>query len=310
MMKTNLTALVCLLLAGCGWDEGLLIQNLHGRVFISKDLLTREVLNEDGTTSTIGPDVRLIGPVYLGLYSGILPANTIERYPYPEVGPQYLEDVGGNTYPYGGTTIGDLRYPCLSNLVCKLTSGRFVDYDSMVTWFNGVGQPIVDESNQPVTDGAYLQQTCFQLLDVTSDKEVRLTAYEDVNGDGKLDEKDLDFVDNGDGYYAANFTIWQQQFYWDQNQENCTPGTDCKGFSLWGWMDAPAVTDYSFSTCDPDSGFLNTWYNSNFQGGAAFVDTLNFPSTYVAAGDVAATEGYEWDDIYAEPDLYLDFVVQ
>jgi len=309
-MRTLTRALFFLSLGGCGWNESILIQNLHGRVFISQDLLTREISNDDGSTQTIGPDVRLIGPVFLGLYSSIFHENVLQRYPYPSVGPQYLDDVPGNTYPYGGTTIGDLRYACLNTLTCKMTSGRFQTYDSMIDWFNEVGVPIKDENNEPIEDGTYIQQTCFQLLSVTSDSEIRLTAYEDRNGDGKIDEKDLDFVDDGDGNYVADFTIFQQEMFWDQNQENCTPGKDCKGFSLWGWMDSPSTADYTFSTCDASQGFRATWYNSNFSGGTVHRDVLNFPSTYIAPGDVTASDGFVWSNMYDEPDLYLDFVVQ
>jgi hypothetical protein len=62
-------------------------------------------------------------------------------------------------------------------------------------------------------------------------------------------------------------------------------------------MDAPSTVDYTFSTCDPAQGYRATWYDSNFTGGTAYRDTLNFPSTYIATGDVAATEGYVWSDI-------------
>ncbi|MEQ1565576.1 MAG: hypothetical protein ABMA64_08060 [Myxococcota bacterium] len=295
---------------GCSWDEGLLIRNMRGRVFVPVEAITRDIQDADGNTVTIGPDIKLMGPVYLGVFPSVAPANVIERFPHPEVGPQYIDGVSGDAYPYGGTTVGDLRYPCLDFLTCKLVSGRYVDYDEMIDWFKTVGQPIVDPSGAEVEDGEYIQQTCFDLLAVTSDSEIRLTAYEDRNDDEKIDKLDLDFVDNGDGYYVADFTLWQQEFFWDQNQENCTPGEDCTGFSLWGWMDAPSTTTYQYTTCNPASGFINNWYNSNFYGGAAYVDTLNFPSTYITDGDYTAPEGHVWSDIYEEPDLYLDFVVQ
>lgn len=295
-------------LSGCAYDEGLLIANLKGRVMIPKEAATRTILDADGVPQVV-EDVRLIGPVYLGVFPSVLPANTIARYPHPEIGPQYLTDVQGNTYPYGGTTVGDLRYPCLEFLKCKMTSGRFTDYDNIIDWFEFVGQPIKDSTGEIITDGRFLQQTCFELLAVTSDKEVRLTAYIDKNGDGALDSLDLDFVKEGD-YYVADFTLWQQDFYWDQDQENCTPGLDCDGFSLWGWMDAPSTTEYSYSTCDADAGFVNPWYDAQFPGGASFSDTLNFPSKYIADGDWTATEGYVWRDIYDEPDLFLDYPVQ
>lgn len=294
-------------LQGCAYDEGLLIANLKGRVFLPQEAAQRTIVLEDGTQETI-EDVRLIGPVYLGLFPSVYPANVVERYPHPEIGPQYLADVQGNTYPYGGTTLGDIRYPCFEFLKCKVTSGRYVDYDSIVDWFELIGQPIKDAGGEEVTDGEFLRQTCFELLSVTSDREVRLVA-EDRNDDATVDALDLDFVKEGD-YYVGEFTIWQQDFFWDQEQENCTPGVDCDGFSVWGWMDTPSTTEYVYSTCDPDLGFVNPWYNAQFPGGASFVDTLNFPSKYISDGDYTASEGYVWRDIYDEPDLYFDFLVQ
>jgi hypothetical protein len=298
---------------GCQWDEGLIIRNMRGRVFIPYEAMTRDIQDEDGNLVTIGPDPKLIGPVYLGLFPSVFPADVIERYPHPEVGPQYLDGIQGNAYPYGGTTIGDLRYPCLDFLTCKIASGRFVDWTDLLEWFRTIGQPIVDPDGQPVDDGEFIQQTCFDLLAVTSDREVQITAFDDRNDDGKLDKLDLDFVDNGDGYYVGEFTFWQQDYFWDVDQQEktgCTPGKDCTGFSLWGWMDAPSTTSYQYNTCNPEIGFLNNWYNSNFYGGASYLDTLNFPSSYITDGDWTAKEGYVWKDIYAEPDIYLDFLVE
>jgi hypothetical protein len=168
---------------------------------------------------------------------------------------------------------------------------------------------VEDASGGIIVNGDEIQQTCFELLSVTSDAEIRLTAYEDKNGDGLLDALDLDFVEDGD-YFVADFTLWQQDFFWNQDQEDCTPGLDCDGFSVWGWMDAPSTIGYTYSTCDEEAGFVNPWYDAQFAGGGAFADTLNFPAKYIADGDWTASEGYVWKDIYAEPDIYLDFAVQ
>lgn len=304
-----LSVLLPMVLAGCGYQEGLLIQNLRGRVFIPKDAVTRDVVRADGSTETIGPDIKLLGPVYLGLYPSVFEANVIERYPHPEIGPQFLDDVQGDAYPYGGTTIGDLRFSCLEFLTCKVTSGRFLDYQELIDWFKLVEQPITDAAGAEVTDSSFLQQTCYDLLNATSDDEVRITAYEDRNEDGTIDRGDLDFIEEGD-FYVGEFTLWQQEHFSDSNQENCTPGEDCTGFSLWGWMDAPSEGRYQFASCDETAGYQNTLYNADFFGGAPYTNLLNFPSTYITPGDWVATEGYVWSDIYDQPDLYIDFPVQ
>src|SRR5262249_26235407 len=142
--------------------------NMKGRVLVPKDATTRTIVREDGSEEVIPPDVKLIGPVYLGLYPSIYPANVIERFPHPEVGPQYLEDVPGDAYPYGGTPIGDMRFPCFEFLTCKLSSGRFLDYQEIVDWFAFLDQPVVDAAGAPVTDGDFIRQTCYDLLNVTA----------------------------------------------------------------------------------------------------------------------------------------------
>ncbi|MEQ1500865.1 MAG: hypothetical protein ABMB14_01475 [Myxococcota bacterium] len=281
---------------GCSYDEGLLIQNLTGRVLVPKEAATRSIAFSDGSTQTI-TDVRLLGPVYLGVFPSVAPENVIERYPHPTVGPQYREDVAGDAYPYGGTTVGDFRFACFEYLTCKVTTGRYSSYQDLVDWFKLIEQPITDASGTEVTSGEFIRQTCFDLLDVTSDEEVRLVG-------------DLDFEDDGGDYFVADFTLWQQEFFWDQAQENCTPGTDCTGFTLWGWMDAPSTSSYQFSTCDPSVGFQNEEYNADFFGGAPYSNVLNFPATYISAGDYVAGEPYVWNDLYAQPDLILDFAVQ
>lgn len=296
---------------GCAYEEGLLIQNLKGRVFVPKEAATREIAQADGSTVTL-TDPRLIGPVYLGLYPSILPENVAAAYPHPEVGPQFKDGVPGDTYPYGGTTVGDLRFACFEALACKTTSGRFVDYQDILDWFNLINQPIVDAAGTPVDSAEFIRQTCYDILNVTADDEVRITAYEDRNEDGKIDAGDLDFVEDGD-FYVAEFTLWQQEYFWDQNQEDCTPGTDCRGFSLWAFMDAPSSLSYQFSTCDPSLGFQNQEYNNEFFGGAPFANLLNFPATYITEGDWTSRGGddaYVWEDVYDQPDIYLDFPVQ
>lgn len=295
--------------SGCVFDEGLLIENLTGTVSVPVDAATRSFIDADGNLQTL-TDVRLIGPVFLGLYPSIEEPNVIDRYPHPEVGPQYLEGIQGDAYPYGGTAVGDVRFACLEFLACKVTSGRFVDWDDMVDWFKLIQEPITDSAGRTIDDGEFLKQTCYDLLNVTSDAETRITVYEDRNLDGAMDALDLDFVlDDAGEYFVGEFTMWQQEMFYDQDQEDCTPGVDCKGMSLWGWMDAPSQSSFQYTTCDPSTGFDVEVYDAEFFGGQLETDLLNFPSQYISDGDWVSGTAFQWDDKDAEPNLVLDFEV-
>jgi hypothetical protein len=278
---------------GCGFDEDLVIENMRGKVVVPAAAATREFLRADGSVDVV-EDVRLIGPVYLGLYPSVLPAEAVERYPHPEQGPQYIANTPGDAYPYGGTTIGDLRYACFEELACKVTSGRFLDFDALVTWFNDVLEvPITDASGAQVESGEFIRQTCYQLLDVTSDAEIQITAV-DKNEDEKITEIDLDFVKRDDGDYEAEFTLWQQEYL--------------KDFALWAFMDSPDPGTAKFTTCNPSEGVNETEYANDFIGGRVNEDVLNLPSAYITEGDWVS-DGYVWKDVFANPELYIDFEV-
>ncbi|MEO0602780.1 MAG: hypothetical protein AAF211_15160, partial [Myxococcota bacterium] len=241
-MKTTTTypfLWAALLLAqGCAFDEGLIIENLRGTVSVPVEAATRSIQDEEGNFVELEADARLIGPVYLGLYSKIEPENVIEEYPHPETGPQFQPGQAGDAFPYGGTTVGDLRFACLPSLSCRLTSGRFEDWDSIVDWFRLLDTPLTDVNGFEVPNGEFLRQVCYDFLNVTSDAETRVTAFEDNNNDGEINALDLDFQREGE-FFVADFEMLQQEQFFDQEQDDCTPGVDCRGFSLWGWMDAP-----------------------------------------------------------------------
>lgn len=299
-----------LLLQACAYDEQLVIENLHGTVHIPAEATIREVVAEDGSVVTLPPDIRAIGPVYLGLYPSITEAGVIERYPYPEIGPQFIDGVPGDAYPYGGTTMGDLQFACLQSLACLVVNDRYLSYDSMLEWFQTIGVEVTDGNGDPVGSGEYIRQTCFDVFNVNSDKEVRLLPT-DKDGDDKITEKDLDFqFDDQANEWVGRFEIRQQELFYDQNQKDCTPGEDCRAMQLWGWMDTPANKTYKYKTCDTTEGFAQQIYNVSFQGGRVYPDVLNFPTKYIESGDYVASGGFEWKDVYDEPDIYFDFVVQ
>ncbi len=324
--QTSLTLVSLLaissLVGGCKYQEGLIINNMKGTIVVPGSAAVKIVADENGEPVPLPPDVANIGPVYVGVFPSVHPANVIDSFPHPEVGPQYQDGVEGDTYPYGGTTVGDLRFACFQALSCKVVSGRFVDYDAMAVWFNDVlGQPIISADNQNVTSGELIRQTCFDLLEVTSDEEVRITVFEDTNGDDKLNELDLDFVLNEEtGDYEGEFTLWQQDFHWDQNEERekqCEPGVDCTGFSVWAFADQPDPTNGRFTACEDDDqqGFEVEEYNHDFFGGRVVADVLNKPTQYVTAGDLVSDQhfmggdwmdgAYVWKDVYDRPKIRL-----
>lgn len=290
MRLTALASVALLVLPACSFDEGIIVEDMTGRIIVPREAATRTMPNGE----TVEGDVRLIGPVYLGLYPNV--RDDIFSYPHPEIGPSFSEDSPGDTYPYGGTSVGDIRYPCLQALVCRTTAGRFVDYDDILDWFNTYYEdPITDAFGNEVQTGELIRQTCYERLRVTSDAEVRITAYEDKNDDGVIDTSDLEFVENADGDFEAEFTMYQQEFF--------------EGFQLWGWMDSPAEVDGRLNSCDSSEGFLDAEYANRFRGGRPQRDLLNFPSVYIQEGDWVANTPHIYSSVEDEVVITLDLEV-
>lgn len=291
-MRTTLIGLAAVAgLVGCTFDEGLIIEDMTGTVVVPREAATRQMPGDaEGETTT---DVRLIGPVVLGFYPDV--RDDIYSYPHPEVGPAFSQDVSGDAYPYGGTTVGDIRHPCLSDLRCRVTSGRFLDYDSILDWFRDKYQtPIVDADGEEVQTGEFIRQTCFERLFYTTDEEIRLVA-EDENEDGVIDTSDLQFVENADGDFEAEFIVYQQEFF--------------PGMKLWGWMDSPNLVNGVLNTCNEQDGFNDVQYNDSFSAGVQYTNLLNFPDEYIQEGDWVASEGFEYTTVNDEVRLVLDFEV-
>lgn len=290
--------LLVLVAAGCQYDEGMIIRDMKGTVRLPPEAAQRTIDIGDGTTRDLD-DVRLIGPVYLGLYPSV--KDGLFKYPHPEMGPVFEAGIPGDTYPYGGTSIGDINFPCLEFLKCKVVSGRFVDFDQLVDWFNNqIEQPITGPDGTTVQSGEYIEDYCLDLLNYADESELRLTAS-DKNDDGNVDANDLDFVQAGDGWWEAEFTLWQQEYF--ASEDGAT------GFTLWGWMDAPSESTYKFSTCDPEEGRYIEEYNVEMYGGRPYRDLLNFPSVYIAQGDYT-TAGYVYQSPDDEPVLELNIPVE
>jgi len=283
-------SLVAIGASGCAFDERLVVEDMKGRIIVPAEAATRVMANGE----EVANDPRLVGPVYLGLYPNV--RTDQYGYPHPELGPSLGEGLTGDTYPYGGTSVGDFRFPCVQDLVCRVTSGRFVDFDEMLGWFGDYYQdPITTSTGEAITTGEFIRQTCFETLRVTSDEEIRLTAYVDKNEDGNLDKLDLEFVENADGNLEAEFTVFQQEFV--------------PGFKLWAFMDAPAQVDGRFSSCDPTQGTNGGQYVDEFQGGRPFRFLLNRPDFYITEGDWVTSEPHEYNSVDDEVTITLDWKV-
>lgn len=301
--------------AGCFADAP--IFDLDLRVVIPKEAATAEVavrrdtidpttgnvVDSQVTLQTFENDLRMLGPVYIGLYADVV--TDLEAYPTPIRGAAFQSVVGeeGESYPYGGTSIGDFRFACARALACRVVSGRYETYDDIVDFFTkDLGNEIFDAYGEPITTGARLKSACYEILNATSDDEVRLTAYRDNNDDGEIDKKDLDFTKDANGDWVTTVRLWQQEFF--------------PGFKPWAFLDTPASsgnsgrqTAFGFTTCNPEAGFRSSQYAATFNAGVSYNDILNRPYRRIAADDWVSSAEISWEDPYVVPELVLDFKV-
>lgn len=255
------------LLVGC-FQENLPQVDIRGTVVLPRAAATRTVpIVEDG--QIVGneevTDIRLVGPIFVGAYSGM--DTTSFTYPHPAMGP-VIAGEPGNSFPYGGTTVGRYDFACYEFLGCKVTTGRFKDYADVLDYFNNMlDTPVVDTHGNPVTSADTFQQYCYDYFDITSDKELSFIGP-------------TDFTENADGDFEAPFVMPHTTFV--------------EGMSLWGFMDAPVVdivdplNNGTFSSCDVDAGRQYVEYDMDFEEGAPYFDVLNIPSYYVGFGDWVA----------------------
>lgn len=273
---------ILLAAAGCAYQETLPEKDLSGTVVLPAAALTRTLF--DGSTVT---DPRLIGPVFLGAFAGM--DNISFNYPHPSMGPIITPDVPGDTYPYGGTTVGRYDFACYEALACKVVTGRFESYDDILDYFaNSMNNPVEDSDGNEVVNGTTFQQECFDYFYATSDAEMAFLG-------------DLDFKENSDGDWEAEFVM---------------PHTlVVDGMVLWGWMDAPAIdlanpdNSGGFSSCTTSGGRETNEYDQQFYEGRVYYDVLNTPSTYITTGDWIS-QGTESEVIHSEDDhpvVRMDF---
>ena len=252
-----------LALSGCSFDEGLRERDITGMVRIPVEALTTlELIDPDGTPIVqdgftvdeegnpvldITEQFGLLGPVYLGGFPSVQEGDY--AYPHPEMGPILDPDRPGNTYPYGGTSVGRFDYACYEQLRCKVVTGRYDSFQSIIDFFADVVQePIIAPDGSEVRSGATYQEHCFTTEYVTSDDELSFVD-EAPNEDVSPYFKPY-FRLNSDGtHYVADVTIPHTLFVEDME--------------LWGWVDMPSAR-YNFTTCDTEAGSSYYRYTEQF----------------------------------------------
>lgn len=288
-----------LLATGCSNPEVVQDGDVTAKVVIPKAAATRTVVSatraDDGTytyESSEVTDIRLLGPVYIGAFGGM--DDVSFPYVHPKMGP--IVDGLGDTYPYGGETLGRLDFACYEAIACKVTTGRFKDYADILDHFqNNLGLPVKNSFGDDVINGETMRAWCYDYFAATSDEEMAFLAGDEP-----------DFVEDGDNF-VGEITLHH------------TNRVD--GLHLWGFMDAPELgqggesVNGSFTTCNPSFGRAVDQYNSEYTEGSSAFDILNFPSTYIQFGDWvadgAATVSFD-DDFNQEavPEVVLSYNYQ
>ena len=283
--------MLLLLSIGCSFDEHLNSADISGTVTIPRAAATRTLVDAATGETYEVVDARNIGPVVIGAYPSV---STPPDYgfPHPELGPVIDPDVPPDTYPYGGGTVGRFDYACYQHLVCKIVTGRFQDYDDVLDWFKLINDPVIDDLGYPVQSGDFFQQSCYDTFEITADYEMAWVSGEDG----------LDFVENSDGDFEADFDLWHTNYK--------------PGMTLWGWLDTPSATDqtFTFSTCDEQLGQTNGEYTNAYYYGTGRWTLLNTPGEFIGGGDYVVdvddtvTLDYETADAYREaaPDIQLN----
>jgi hypothetical protein len=254
-------------LSACSYEETELRHyDFTGTVKIPVEALTLTIMDEDNNETVIENDPRTIGPVYVGVFPSI--RDDLFSYPHPEMGPVLDEDLPGNTYPYGGTTVGRFDWGCYEELKCKIVTGRYESYDEILDFFSGIGQPVIDETGAEVGSDLEFRERCYEVLFLTSDDEVSF-----------VNPNDVDFELEGD-YWVADVELNHTYFKLDE---------DGNGPKVWGWVDMPSRT-YNYASCDKDAGDQIFWYDEEYTTGTNHMDILNYPGLYIDSGDYVAED--------------------
>ena len=294
-MRHMIQALLLTSLSACTWNEELTYFDLVGTVRLPKEAVNFHYVDADEIGHDIA-DPRVIGPVYLGAFPSVREGDF--AYPHPEMGPVITKEFPGDTYPYGGGTVGRMAWGCYESTVCRMVSHRFSGFGDIIDFFNNVlgtldGDAnvldITDESGTPVTSEEVYRERCYDFLDYTSDGEVEFVPPE--QSESAIDDY-LDFREDGD-FYVADVELLHVKFV--------------KGMRIWGWVDMPTA-NFNFASCDSTNpGRKANLYDEEYEMGSEYSSLLNYPSLYIDPGDWVVEDAPEIDDPEKEFDVTLGF---
>jgi hypothetical protein len=277
------------LMTGCKYEENLPEQDLKGKIRIPKEAISSLTLidddgvpfvengeailrDEDGDETDridITGEVGLLGPVYIGAYPSVEDGHY--DYKHPEMGPILDANFPGDTYPYGGTTVGRFDYGCYEQLVCKVVTGRFTSYSEIIDFFRDVVQePILGQDGTEVTSGVAYQEQCFEGQNLTDEHELAFVDEEPFETDESLGDYFKPYFQDKGEFFEAEVIIPHALVE--------------KGMSIWGWVDMPSKK-FSFSSCDEGAGKNFYRYSEQFYTGTNYPNVLNFPGLYIDDGD-------------------------
>jgi hypothetical protein len=228
-------------------------------VRIPKAATAMQVLDPNDDTILDIDDPRALGPVYIGVYPSV--QDNLFNYLHPEMGPVFDPAIPGDTYPYGGTTVGRFQYGCYQQLICRTVTGRYTSYDDILDFFsNTLHRPVQDIDGHTVGGGTEFQEHCFDAFEITADWELDLVS------------DDVDFRVEGD-YYVADVDILHTQYH--------------EGMQVWGWVDMPSA-EFKFASCTDGQGDYYAQYADQYYLGTNADQLLNYPSNFIGDGDWVA----------------------
>jgi hypothetical protein len=276
------------LVLGCKFDEPLPEKDLRGTVRIPKEALDITLVDDDGVERVVSGDIRMLGPVYLGGFPSVEEGHY--DFLHPEMGPILDADYPGDTYPYGGTSVGRFDFGCYEQLVCKVVTGRYESFDDVLEFFSDVLEDeVMSPDNTAVGSGTEYRERCYETQYITSDDELSFVDDEPHENEGQYFKPY--FEEDGD-YWVADVEIPHTLYK--------------KGMALWGWVDMPSPK-FDFVTCDETAGSQLYRYSEQYYQGASYPDVLNYPGLYIDDGDWVVNEETLISSATKDFELTLDF---